>query len=51
VTTPNERPGTYRVDDGSKVAFTDAIAAWIPLAYDELISLQGSTAPLSHTLS
>lgn len=30
-------PGTYRVSDSSPVPFSDAMAAWIPLAYDELI--------------
>lgn len=31
-------PGTYRVADGSKVEFVDALATWIPLAYDKLIA-------------
>ena len=35
---PDELPGTYRVADGSKVAFSDAMATWIPLAYDELVA-------------
>lgn len=33
-----ELPGTYRVADGSRVAFAEAVATWIPLAYDELIA-------------
>lgn len=36
--TPSELPGTYRVADGSRVAFSAAMAVWIPLAYDELIA-------------
>src|SRR4051794_10597512 len=35
---PDELPGTYRVADGSRVAFSDAMATWIPLAYDELVA-------------
>lgn len=31
-------PGTYRVADGSPVAFATALDTWIPLAYDELIA-------------
>ena len=31
-------PGTYRVADTSRVAFADAMAGWILLAYDELIA-------------
>ena len=31
--------GTYRVADGSKVAFADALAAWVPIAYDALIEV------------
>jgi hypothetical protein len=31
-------PGTYRVADGAQVQFADALAAWIPFAYDELLS-------------
>lgn len=34
---PDKLPGTYRVADGSKVAFGDAMATWVPLAYDKLI--------------
>jgi hypothetical protein len=30
-------PGTYRIADESRVEFADALAAWIPLAHDELI--------------
>lgn len=30
-------PGTYRVADGARVEFADALAAWIPIAYDELV--------------
>jgi hypothetical protein len=33
-----ELPGTYRVADESRVNFADALAAWIPLAYEELIA-------------
>jgi hypothetical protein len=29
--------GTYRVSDGSKVQFSDALDAWVPIAYDELL--------------
>ncbi|MFC4942343.1 hypothetical protein [Pseudonocardia sp. GCM10023141] len=35
---PHELPGTYRVADGAKVEFSDALATWIPLAYDELVA-------------
>lgn len=38
ISTPNGLPGTYRVADGSMVAFSEAITAWIPLAYDELVA-------------
>lgn len=31
--------GTYRTSDGSKVEFADALAMWIPIAYDELLSV------------
>jgi hypothetical protein len=31
-------PGTYRVSDGSAVPFSEALAVWVPLAYDELIA-------------
>jgi len=33
-----ETPGTYRVADGSRVAFADALVAWIPFAYDGLLA-------------
>lgn len=33
----SELPGTYRLVDGSRVSFSDALATWIPLAYAELI--------------
>lgn len=36
--TSSELPGTYRIADGSRVAFSDAMAAWIPLANDELVA-------------
>lgn len=37
--TARDKPhGTYRAIDESKVDFSDAVAAWIPLAYDELIT-------------
>lgn len=29
--------GTYRIDDGSKVEFADALAAWVPIAYVHLV--------------
>jgi hypothetical protein len=38
MTAHSKLPGTYRVIDESKVNFSDALAAWIPLAYDELIT-------------
>ena len=31
-------PGTYRVADGTRVQFVDALAAWIPYAYDDLLA-------------
>jgi hypothetical protein len=31
-------PGTYRVADGTRVEFADALATWVPLAYDELVA-------------
>lgn len=31
-------PGTYRIDDGSAVAFSAALAAWGPLAHEALIA-------------
>lgn len=34
----DELPGTYCVADGSRVQFADALAAWIPIAYDELLA-------------
>ena len=36
-----ETPGTYRVADGSRVAFPDALAVWVPLARRELIATAG----------
>ncbi len=30
-------PGTFRVSDGSKVEFAEALDLWVPLAYDALI--------------
>lgn len=38
MTTSDKRPGTYRVADGAKVEFSDAMTTWIPLAHDELIA-------------
>jgi len=38
VATSSELPGTFRIADGSRVAFSDAMAAWIPLANDELVA-------------
>jgi hypothetical protein len=34
-------PGTYRVADGARVAFADAMNAWISLAYDDLVATAG----------
>lgn len=31
-------PGTYRVADLSRVEFADALAAWIPLAHEQLLA-------------
>lgn len=31
-------PGTYRVSDTSAVPFSEALAVWAPMAYDELIA-------------
>ena len=31
-------PGTYRVADMSRVEFADALAAWVPLAHEQLIA-------------
>jgi ribosomal protein L32 len=41
---PNDTkpPGTYREEDGSPVPFAEALAAWVPLAYDELIVTAGT---------
>lgn len=36
--TDDDLPGTYRVADGSRVEFADALAAWVPIAYDELLA-------------
>lgn len=38
MTTEAEPPGTYRVADGTRVQFADALAAWVPFAYDELLA-------------
>ena len=38
MTTDGELPGTYRVADGRRVVFADALAAWLPLAYGELLT-------------
>ncbi|MCE3554522.1 hypothetical protein LWC33_24070 [Pseudonocardia sp. RS11V-5] len=38
---PPRPPGTYRVADGSKVSFAEAMSAWVPLAYDELLATAG----------
>jgi hypothetical protein len=38
MTAHNELPGTYRVSDGSRVQFAEALATWIPVAYNELIA-------------
>ena len=38
MTTEVEPPGTYRVADGMRVRFADALAAWVPIAYDELLA-------------
>jgi hypothetical protein len=35
--TESKLPGTYRVADGTRVQFAEALAVWIPLAYDELV--------------
>ena len=29
--------GTFRVSDGTKVEFSDALEAWVPIAYDALV--------------
>lgn len=29
--------GTFRVSDGAKVEFSDALEAWVPIAYDALV--------------
>ena len=31
-------PGTYRVSDTSAVPFSEALAIWAPMAYDELMA-------------
>lgn len=31
-------PGTYRVADGSRVEFTAAMAAWVPIAHEVLVA-------------
>ncbi|MHA6784658.1 hypothetical protein ACVGOW_27220 [Pseudonocardia saturnea] len=46
MTTSDRPPGTYRVADGAKVEFSDAMATWVPLAHDELIA----TARAYHTV-
>ena len=30
-------PGTFRISDGSKVEFAEALDLWVPLAYDALV--------------
>jgi hypothetical protein len=37
VATSSALLGTYHVADGARAAFSDAMAAWIPLAYEELV--------------
>jgi hypothetical protein len=39
MTAEDELPGTYRVADGTRVAFADALTSWVPLAYDELVAI------------
>ncbi len=41
MTDENRAPGTFRVADGTAVWFADALAEWIPLAYDELVATAG----------
>lgn len=36
--TEDKLRGTYRVADGSRVQFADALAAWVPVTYDELLA-------------
>lgn len=38
MTAEGKLPGTYRVADGTQVRLKDAIAAWVPIAYDELLT-------------
>lgn len=38
MTAEAKSPGTYRVADGARVQFTDALAAWAPFAYGELLA-------------
>jgi hypothetical protein len=37
MTTAGGLPGTYRVADSSRVEFSAAISAWVPIAYEDLI--------------
>jgi hypothetical protein len=38
MTAEAEPPGTYRVADRVRVQFADALAAWVPFAYNELLA-------------
>ncbi|MGH3213950.1 MAG: hypothetical protein ACRDPY_48065 [Streptosporangiaceae bacterium] len=38
MTTEAERPGTYRVADGARIQFADALEDWVPFAHDELLA-------------
>jgi hypothetical protein len=40
-----ELPGTYRVADGARVQFTDALAAWIRFAQNELVESAWGAVP------
>jgi hypothetical protein len=33
-----ELPGTYRVGDGTRVQFAEALASWVPFAYEDLLA-------------
>ncbi|MGQ0844516.1 MAG: hypothetical protein ACT4QF_10310 [Sporichthyaceae bacterium] len=38
----SHKPATFRVSDGTHVWFADAMTAWVPLAYDELLNVAGT---------
>lgn len=41
MTDENRAASTFRVADGTAVWFSDALAAWVPLAFDQLLATAG----------